>query len=214
MGEPLSLLPGAGLTERCLSCLPCEATVRLSGGSLPCEAPGGTTPVAQASSGALESAPAVTPGLSVCRAWRLRGRAADLLSSGQEPPRCPGASRPLPVPGEVGSWAVSRRPVLPGLRCWSRAPGGPAPSVEPLSEPLRAAPGTRSPLRVGGWCFNHCVLHETCCFQGRPGGSVEHLPWAQGMPPGPGSSPASGSPQGACFSFCLGLCLSLWVSPE
>ena len=30
----------------------------------------------------------------------------------------------------------------------------------------------------------------------------------------PRSSPASGSPQGACFSLCLCLCLSLWVSHE
>ena len=51
------------------------------------------------SSGYLDSAPAVTPGLSVCRAWRPRGRAADLLSSWQECPCSPGPSRPLPVPG-------------------------------------------------------------------------------------------------------------------
>ena len=129
MGELLCPLPGAGL----------------SGGCLPREAPGGTTPVAAASSGALDSAPAVTPELSVCRAWRLRGGAADLLSSGQERPCCPGPSRPLPVPGEAGSWAVSRRPVLRGLRCWIRAPGRAAPSAEPPPEPLRAAPDRAAP---------------------------------------------------------------------
>ena len=35
-----------------------------------------------------------------------------------------------------------------------------------------------------------------------------HDPWVLG------SSPASGSPQGACFSLCLCLCLSLCVSYE
>ena len=49
--------------------------------------------------------------------------------------------------GEVGSWAVSRRPVLPGLCCWIRAPIGAAPSAEPPPEPLQAALGALSPLR-------------------------------------------------------------------
>ena len=40
--------------------------MRLCGGYLPWEAPGGTTTVAAASSGALESAPIVTTELSVC----------------------------------------------------------------------------------------------------------------------------------------------------
>ena len=93
------------------------------------------------SSGNLDSAPAVTPELSVCRAWRLWGGAADLLSSGQECPWGPGPSRPLPVPGEAGSWAVSRRPVLRRLRCWIRAPCRVAPSAEQPPEPIRAAPG-------------------------------------------------------------------------
>ncbi|CAD7682156.1 unnamed protein product [Nyctereutes procyonoides] len=35
--------------------------------------------------------------LPVCRAWRLRGGAADLLSSGQERPCCPGPSRQEPL---------------------------------------------------------------------------------------------------------------------
>ena len=52
-----------------------------------------------ASYGALDSAPAVTPELSVCRAWRLLRRDTDLLSVGQECPCCPGPSWPLPVPG-------------------------------------------------------------------------------------------------------------------
>ena len=49
---------------------------------------------------------------------------------------------------------------------------------------------------------------------GRLGGSVvERLPSAQGIDPRVlGSSPASGSLQGACFSLCLCLCLSLCVS--
>ena len=48
---------------------------------------------------------------------------------------------------------------------------------------------------------------------GHLGGSVvEHLPSAQVMILG--SSPASGSLQGTCFSLCLCLCLSLYVSHE
>ena len=93
--------------------LPGEA---LSGGCIPCDAQGGTTPVAAARSEHLYSASPVTLEQSVCRAWRLWGRAADLLSSEQERPCCPGPSRPLPVPGEAESWAVSRpcapRPAL------------------------------------------------------------------------------------------------------
>ena len=72
--------------------------------------------MAAARSEHLYSASPVTLEQSVCRAWRLWGRAADLLSSEQERPCCPGPSRPLPVPGEAESWAVSRpcapRPAL------------------------------------------------------------------------------------------------------
>ena len=99
-----------------------------------------------------------SPGVSSCsspRALRLQGleapgRAADLLSSGQERPRCPGPSRPLPVPGEAGSWAVSRRPVLRSLRWWIRAPGprsplrGAAARAPPSCSWNRAAPSARS----------------------------------------------------------------------
>ena len=94
--------------------------------------------MAVAISGALESAPSVAPELSVCRAWRLRGRAADLLSSGQERPCCPGPSRPLPVPGG--------RPdpgLCPGTQCSGACAVG---FVLPPRSPLRgAAPGSRRP---------------------------------------------------------------------
>ena len=60
--------------------------------------------------GNLYSAPTVTREQSICRSWRLWGGAADLLSSGQEHPCCPGPSGPLPVPGEAKSWDVSWRP--------------------------------------------------------------------------------------------------------
>ena len=143
MGELLSPLPGAGLSE-CLSCLSGEATVRLSGGCLPREAPGGTTTVAAASSPALESAPAVTTELFVSRTWRLRGWAADLLSSGQEhlAVLCP--------PGlclswrEAGSWAVSRRPLLPACAAGFGS-GGTVPSREPPPEPIQAAHAAAQP---------------------------------------------------------------------
>ena len=114
MGELLCPLPGAGL----------------SAVSLPREAPGGTTPVAAVSTGNLYSAPAVTQEQSICRAWRLLGRAADLLSSEQERSCYPGPSVPPPVPAEAKSWAVSWRPVLQGLRCWILAPGHTAASLQ------------------------------------------------------------------------------------
>ena len=105
--------------------------------------------MAAATSGALDSAPAVTTELSVCRAWRLRSRAADLLSSGQEHPCCPGPSWPLPVPGggrilgcapgPLCSWAAL-------LESRSR-PGSPL-SVEPLPKLLGAALGPCRPLQA------------------------------------------------------------------
>ena len=99
--------------------LPGEA---LNEGSLPHEAQGETTPVAVARSENRYSAPTVTPEQSICRAWRLQGEAADLLSSWQERHCCPGPSGPLPVLGEAESWAVSWRSVLRGLCCWILAP--------------------------------------------------------------------------------------------
>ena len=75
------------------------------------------------------------------------GAAADLLSSGQERPCCPGPSRPLPVPGEAGSWAVSRRPVLRGLCCWILAPGRIATSLRShRPSPSELLPELRIPL--------------------------------------------------------------------
>ena len=93
MGELLCPLPGAGL----------------SGGCLPCEAPGGTTTVAVASSGALDSAPAGTTELSVFRGLDAPGagplicsaRGRSVLAVLGPPGLC--LSR-----GEAGSWAVSR----------------------------------------------------------------------------------------------------------
>ena len=52
-------------------------------------------------------------------------------------------------------------------------------------------------------------------MMGHLGGSVvEHLPSAQGVILGAGSSPISSSLQGASFSLCLCPSLSLWVSHE
>ena len=185
MGEPLCPLPGAGLSE----------------GSLPCEALGGTTPVAVASPGNLYSAPTVTPEQSICRSWRLWGGAADLLSSGQERPRCPGPSRPLPVPGEAGSWAVSRRPVLRGLCWWIRAP---APQPPPRSRPRapRAAPGPAvraAALRELGalsWA-------RSCCYCPR---EPEGIPALLGPAPTP-HEPLSAR-EGRCSSCSSGTGLS------
>ena len=102
MGELLCPLPGAGL----------------SGRSLPREASGGTTPVAVASSGNVYSAPTVTPEQSICRAWRLWGGAADLLSSGQERPCCPGP------PGLFLSRGRLNPGLCPGALCSRACPVG------------------------------------------------------------------------------------------
>ena len=116
MGELLSPLPGAGLSESCLTCLSCEATMKLCGGCLSCEAPGGTTTVV-ASSPALESAPAVATG-----ALSPQGLG------------CSGG-------GGCGSWAVSPAPWATGLRCWNCAVSRAAPSERSLCPSrLRAAP--------------------------------------------------------------------------
>ena len=94
-----------------------------------------------ASSGNLYSAPAVTREQSICRAWRLWGRAADLLITRQERPCYPGPSGPLPVPGEAESWAVPA-PCAPGpaLLDFRSRPHSHL-TVEPPPEPLQVAPG-------------------------------------------------------------------------
>ena len=97
--------------------------------------------------GNLYSAPTVTREQSICRSWRLWGGAADLLTSGQEHPCCPGPSGPLPVPGEAKSWDVSWRPVLWGLRCWIRAPGRAAASPQSCHPTPLSCSWSRSPLR-------------------------------------------------------------------
>ena len=145
--------------------------------------------MAGGNSGNLDSAPAVTLGLSVCRAWGLRGGAADLLSSRQERPRCPGPSRSLPVLGEAGSWAVSQRPVLWGLRCWIRAPSEAAPSARSCTlSPAELLPGAVQPPSHGASAGAAsellpgpalCVLQP---FRGLGRGVGCALPWAQ-VPP-------------------------------
>ena len=100
--------------------------------------------MAAASSGALESAPAVTTELSVCRGLDAPGvGATDLLSLGQECPCSPGPSRLLPVPwGALDLGLSPQHPVLPGLCCWIRAPGRAAPSAWSLClSPSELLPG-------------------------------------------------------------------------
>ena len=98
--------------------------------------------MAAASSGALESAPAVTTELSICRgldapgAWPLSaqfGAGASFPSWALLASACPWGR---PDPG-MFPW----RPVLPGLRCWICTPGRAAASPQLPPEPLRAAPG-------------------------------------------------------------------------
>ena len=123
MGELLSPLPDAGLCERCSTCLSCDATVRLSGGCLSSETPGGTTTVAAASSPALDLAPAVTKELSVCRVLDAPG-AGPLICS----PQVPGGRSVLAVLGPPGlcvSWEEHRIfGCFPGALCSRACPAG------------------------------------------------------------------------------------------
>ena len=120
----------------------------------------------------------------------LRGGAADPLSSGQERPCC------LVPPGlclsrrEAGSWAVSRRPVLPGLRCWIRAP---APQPPPRSRPRapRAAPAPQPPPRSRPRAPQLLRVPPPAL---QPLGSSAHSPGAQvpvSVPGSPRASPPS-----------------------
>ena len=159
--------------------------------------------MAAARSEHLYSAPTVTLEQSICRAWRLWCRGADLLSSGQEHPCCPGLAGPLPVPGEAESWAVSRPPVLRDLRCWILAPSrvGTSPRSrrrpsELLLEPT--APSTQSlflcprrrhlaaprdpqppPHRAATRAPQSCSWVNACALQ--PLGSSVHSPGGAGV---------------------------------
>ena len=151
MGELLCPLPGAGLCGCCL----------------PREAPGGATPVAAISTGNLESAPAVTPGLSVCRAWRLRAgplicsaRGRSVLAVLGPPGLCLSQGRPDPglCPGALCSGACAVGFVLlaalpPRRRASAGAasyllPGGALRTLQPFRElsrggVWRALPGAQ-----------------------------------------------------------------------
>ena len=147
LGELLSPRAGAGLSNICLTFLCGEATVRLTGGCLPREAPGVTTTVAAASSRALESAPAVTPELSVYRGLDAPGAGplicsarghlvagVSLLSWALLASACPG--------GKPDIGLCPRRPGLPGpvlleMRPWLRS----ALRSEPPQEALELLPG-------------------------------------------------------------------------
>ena len=81
--------------------------------------------MAGVSSGALDSAPAVTMELSVCRARRLRGGAgASLWSCALPASACLG--------GRSDPGLCLELPVLPVMCCWIRAPGCTPFSGEPL----------------------------------------------------------------------------------
>ena len=156
--------------------------VRLSGGCLFCEAPGGTIAVAAASSGAPDSASAVTMELSVCRTLDALRMGLLNCSAGaarwQECPCCPGFSQHLPVPGECQILGCAPGPVLldrvPSCGapsawslCWSLpqlilVPCSPL-HMEPLPEPLPSySQGHPSPS-----VWIHCLS----CFGSAPGSS-------------------------------------------
>ena len=122
---------------------------------------------------------------SVCRAWRLRGGAADLLSWGRSvlavlgpPGLCLSRGRRDPglCPGALCSGACAGGFALPG-----RA----APSAEPPPEPLRAAPGTAQPPPHGA---SSSARAPPSCSRGRAAPSAEPPPEPLQLlrvPPGP-----------------------------
>ena len=183
-GELLSPLLGAGLRGSCLSCLSCEATVKPSGCCLSFEAPGGTTIVAAASSGALDSAPALTMESQSARAWMLQG-GADLQSSGP-----PGGRSILAVLGPpasacpVGSTDPGLCPPVPwapGPALLQSLPGRASPPAAPSSlSCLWAAPGPAGqalqPFRELGHGCGHSPRGR--CLLVPPGA------WGHPCPPG------------------------------
>ena len=188
MGELLCPLPGAGL----------------SGGSLPREAPGGTTPVAGPAlepwsqpPQELQSSPSAGPGGSGAGPLICSAPGRSVLAVLGPPGLCLSG-------GEAGSWAVSWRPVLQGLRCWILAPGHtaaslqshhPSPSeflLEPRSPSTRrlflcrwrhrqGAPGAaQTPTRRATTGALQCYsLVNACALQ--PLGSSVHSPGSAGL---------------------------------
>ena len=137
------------------------------------------------SSGNLDSAPAGTPELSVCRAWRLRGGAADLLSWGRS------VLAVLGPPGLCLSRGRRDPGLCPGALCSGACAGGFAlpgratPSAEPPPEPLRAAPGTAQPPPHGA---SSSARAPPSCSRGRAAPSAEPPPEPLQLlrvPPGP-----------------------------
>ena len=122
---------------------------------------------------------------SVCRAWRLRGGAADVLSWGRSvlavlgpPGLCLSRGRPDPglCPGALCSGACAGGFALPG-----RA----TPSAELPPEPLRAAPGTAQPPPHGA---SSSARAPPSCSRGRAAPSAEPPPEPLQLlrvPPGP-----------------------------
>ena len=133
------------------------------------------------SSGNLDSAPE----LSVCRAWRLLGGAADLLSWGRSvlavlgpPGLCLSRGRRDPglCPGALCSGACAVGFALPGCA---------TPSAELPPEPLRAAPGTAQPPPHGA---SSSARAPPSCSRGRAAPSAEPPPEPLQLlrvPPGP-----------------------------
>ena len=158
MGELLSPLPGAGL----------------SGGCLPREAAGGTAPVA----GQLWK-PGFSSGRnSVCRAWRLRGGAADLLSWGRS------VLAVLGPPGLCLSRGRRDPGLCPGALCSGACAGGFA--LPGPRNPLRGAAARAPPSCSGSRRVPPCALQPLGSSAHSPGRAV-----AVTVPGSPRASPPS-----------------------
>ena len=131
---------------------------------------------------------------SFCRAWRLRGGAADLLSWGRSvlavlgpPGLCLSRGRrdPGPCPGALCTGACAGGFALPG-----RA----TPSAEPPPEPLRAAPGTAQPPPHGA---SSSARAPPSCSRGRAAPSAEPPPEPLRAAPGTAQRPLHGASSSA-----------------
>ena len=144
------------------------------------------------SSGHLDSAPAGTPEVSVCRAWRLPGGAADLLSWGRSVLAVLGPPGLCLSRGRLDPGLCPGAAVLRSLRCWIHAPAPQPPPRSHRPSPTELLPERRSPLRMEPLPLPEplrAAPGPPCALQ--PLGSSAHSPGAQVSVSVPGSPRAS-----------------------